>query len=111
MRQWIYTRISKEIILYKDIYMVAFIQGPVYTGLDTRTSIDDCIQGPLVRGLGTLIFIQGALYKYFCIMTVIRQVQKGLYIKDFQYIQRPLYRYLKKKPNLIQGHPIGGSLI
>ena len=111
MRQWIYTRISEETILYKDIYTVAFIQGPVYTGLDTRTSIDDCIQGPLVRGLGTLIFIHGTLYKYFCVMTVIRQVQKGLYIKNFQYIQRALYSYLKKKPNLIQGHPIGGSLI
>ena len=63
------------------------------------------IQGPLVMTVykdhysGALV--QLASYKELC--TFIRHMHQGLYIKDFQYIQRSLYRYLKKKPNLIQG--------
>ena len=70
----------------KDFYTINMFIGPVYKGLDTRTSIIDCIQGPLLKGLGTVLLIQGALYKYFCKRTFIRRVYKGLYVKDFQYI-------------------------
>ena len=56
-------------------------------GLDTRTSRDDCIQGPSNKGLGTVIPTQGALYKYLFITTFFRRVFKGLYIKNVQYFK------------------------
>ena len=60
--QSIYTRTSTESILYKDFFTIMFIKGPVHKGHDARALFCDCIQGPLLKGLGTDILIQEALY-------------------------------------------------